>query len=303
MNILRRDGIALAHTESGSGTPPLVFVHGWTCDHTFFAPQVAHFSRSHRVVVVDLRGHGASDAPRQDYTVVGFADDLAWQCAQLGIARPVIVGHSMGGTIALEIAARYPELAAAIVLIDSVILPPPAFVDALRPLGEALRGPCYRQALDQAAAPLFLPTDDAARKARLLARMSLTPQHVAASAFANHLIEYDAVAAAAGCTVPALYIGAAATKADLVRFRAACPRLITGQTVGSGHFSPLEVPEQINAMIERFLAVAVPRRPPSASAACRSKFEERRNCERELRRETHDHQLAPHDRRPGPVFL
>jgi pimeloyl-ACP methyl ester carboxylesterase len=266
MNILRRNGIALAHTVSGSGTPPLVFVHGWACDHTFFAPQMAHFSRSHCVVAVDLRGHGASDAPWQDYTVAGFAGDLAWLCAQRGLERPVIVGHSMGGTIALELAARYPDLPAAIALIDSVILPPPAFIDVLRPLGAALRGQCYGQALARAAAPLFLPTDDATRKARLLARMSLTPQHVAASAFANHLIEYDAAAAAAGCMVPAGYIGAATPMADLARFRAACPQLITGQTVGSGHFSPLEVPEQINAMIERFLVIAVPDRMRAVSA-------------------------------------
>jgi pimeloyl-ACP methyl ester carboxylesterase len=256
---LRRNDITLAHAESGSGTP-LVFVHGWACDHTLFASHVTHFSRSHRVIAVDLRGHGASDAPRQDYPVAGFADDLAWQCTQLGLERPIIVGHSMGGTIALELAARYPNLAAAIVLIDSVILPPPAFVDELRTYAEALSGPCYPQALARAAAPLFLPTDDAARKTRLLARMSLTPQHVAASAFADHLIAYDAHAAAAGCTVPIAYIGAAASMADLARFRALCPQLITGQTVGSGHFSPLEVPEQVNAMIERFLAISAPDR-------------------------------------------
>jgi hypothetical protein len=112
----------------------------------------------------------------------------------------------MEGQVALELAALYHELPAAIMLIDSVILPPPAFVDSLRPVGEALHGPCYRQALEQAVATLFLPTRDAARQRRLLARMSLPPQHVAASAFVNHLIEHDASAAAAGCAVPAAYI-------------------------------------------------------------------------------------------------
>jgi pimeloyl-ACP methyl ester carboxylesterase len=254
---LQRDGISLAHVDYGSGTPPLVFVHGWACDHTVFTMQLAHFSDSQRVVAVDLRGHGASDAPHQDYTVAGFADDLAWQCAQLGIERPIVIGHSMGGTIALELAARYPALPAAIMLIDTVLFPPPATVDALRPLGEALRGSCYRQALERAAAPLFLPDDGAARKVRLLARMSLTLQHVAASAFTHHLIDYDATAAAAACAVPAAYIGTATTMADLARFRAACPRLVTARTLGSGHFAPLVVPEQINAMIDRFVALAM----------------------------------------------
>ena len=47
----------------------------------FFVPQSNYFSRSHRVVAVDLRGHSKSDAPRQDYTMAGYAGDLVWLCA------------------------------------------------------------------------------------------------------------------------------------------------------------------------------------------------------------------------------
>src|SRR5690242_8544380 len=110
MERLVRDGVALAYEVAGTGDPPLLLVHCWTCDHSFFAPQLAHFSGTHRVVNVDLRGHGASDKPRQDYTVAGFADDLAWLCERLGVQKPVVIGHSMGGNIALELAARHPDL-------------------------------------------------------------------------------------------------------------------------------------------------------------------------------------------------
>ena len=58
-----RDGIKLAYEERGSGTPAFVFVHGWTCDRSFFAPQAEYFARKHRVVSLDLRGHGESDKP------------------------------------------------------------------------------------------------------------------------------------------------------------------------------------------------------------------------------------------------
>jgi len=95
---LMRDGVALAYTEAGSGGPPLLLVHCWCGDHTHLDPQFEYFSRSHRVIAVDLRGHGVSDKPVQDYTMAGFADDLAWLRAQLGLAKPVVVGHSMGGT-------------------------------------------------------------------------------------------------------------------------------------------------------------------------------------------------------------
>lgn len=63
-----RDGVRLAHVDVGadvSGQPPLVLINGWTGDHGIFTPQIAHFSRTRRVVAVDLRVHGASDAPEQ----------------------------------------------------------------------------------------------------------------------------------------------------------------------------------------------------------------------------------------------
>ena len=62
MRTMKRDGVALAYDEIGGGTPPILFVHGWGWDHTFLAPQMVLFSHDPRVVCVDLRGHGASDA-------------------------------------------------------------------------------------------------------------------------------------------------------------------------------------------------------------------------------------------------
>jgi pimeloyl-ACP methyl ester carboxylesterase len=170
-----RDGIALAYEETGAGTPPVLLVHGWGCDHSFLAPQAEHFSRNHRVVSVDLRGHGASDAPRQEYTVARFADDLGFLCDRLDLHEAVVVGHSMGGNIALELAARRPDLTAAVAIIDSVAFPPPALLEALRPLADALRGPGYVEALHAAVSPLFLPVDDPGRKARILTAMERRP--------------------------------------------------------------------------------------------------------------------------------
>jgi hypothetical protein len=71
------------------------------------------------------------------------------------------------------------------------------------------------------------------------------------------MLEYDATLAAAACTVPVLCVASAHPIADLTQFRAVCPSLVTGQTVGAGHYHQLEVLEQVNAMIERFIAIAV----------------------------------------------
>jgi pimeloyl-ACP methyl ester carboxylesterase len=255
MNSAYNNGSSLAYAESGAGPKSMLFVHGWACDHTTFEAQIDYFRYSHRVVAVDLKGHGASDAQHQEYTVSGFADDLASLCRELRLDRPIVVGHSMGGTIALDLAARYGNLLSAVVLIDSVILPDPAFLEALRPFAQALDGDQYRNALRQTVSTLFLESDDQWRKAKLLSAMAAVPQHVLASAFRNHITEYDAAPAAERCRLPIAYIAAAARLADLDRFRDLCPQLMIGQTLGSGHFSPLEVPDQVNDMIERFCAI------------------------------------------------
>jgi pimeloyl-ACP methyl ester carboxylesterase len=258
MHTLMRDGVVLAYDEAGQGDPPILLVHCWTGDHTFFAPQMAHFSGAHRVVAVDLRGHGASDKPQQDYTVEGFADDLAWLCDQIGLQQSVVVGHSMGGNVALELARRYPDVPVAIVLVDSAIVPPAGLIEAVEALAASLRGPGYREAQRRFMGDLtFLPTDDPRDKARIIDLMSAAPQHVMGNALEHHILHWDGAGAAAACKVPALYIGAATPLADVARFRELCPHLIVGQTVGAGHFNNQLVPEQVNAMIDRFLDTTV----------------------------------------------
>jgi len=261
MRILRRDGVALCFTEAGSGTPPLLFVHGWTCDRSFFNPQFEHFCRSHRVVAVDLRGHGASDKPEQDYTMAAFADDLAWLCEQIGLHKPVVVGHAMGGLVAIDLAARYPDVPAAIVTLATPVLLTEAACDQLLPVVAALHTADYRQAQRRMVAQgLFLPSDDPVRKAEILDRMSSAPQHVMASAF-EHMVAYYRDMPVAACRVPWLALFASWIP-DVAQLRGLCPHVVTGQTVGAGAFHQLEVPGQVNAMIERFLAVSL---KPSSS--------------------------------------
>ncbi len=257
MEQLKRDGIALFYEEAGKGAPPILLIHGLAGDHTFMTPQFEHFRRNHRVVSVDLRGHGQSDKPQQDYTIAEFADDLAWLCRELGIYKPVLIGHSLGGMIALDLAARYPDVPAAIVALDATILPPAGTDAFLQPVTQGLRTPAYREVLRQFMEFNFAPTDDPQRKARLLDQMTSAPQHVVASAWEG-MFAWDSAAAAAACKAPVLYIDSGTPNADLLRFRELCPQLVIGKVMGSGHFLELEVPEQVNAMIDRFLAITLP---------------------------------------------
>jgi pimeloyl-ACP methyl ester carboxylesterase len=113
-----RDGLRLCYERAGSGELELLFVPGWYCDHTFFAPQFDYFKRTHTVTALALRGCGSSDSPRGGYEIPSLADDIAWFCAEVGIERPVVIDHSLGGNIAIELGARHPSLPRALVADD-----------------------------------------------------------------------------------------------------------------------------------------------------------------------------------------
>ena len=120
MVMLELNGTRLAAFESGAGDPPFVFIHGFACDHTFWEPQVADLSRDHRCVTIDLRGRGQSPA-QGPYHVTQQADDVAGVIRTLGFGPSIIVGHSLGGLVALLLNERHAELVLGIVAGDSPI--------------------------------------------------------------------------------------------------------------------------------------------------------------------------------------
>jgi len=261
MPFLHRDEVALYHERTSGDGPPVVLIHGWCCDHTFFAPQAAHFAKAgHAVIALDLRGHGRSDKPDQNYPISAFADDVVWVCGQLGLSRPLLVGHSMGGIVAFDVACRHPDLPGAVVMLDSAVVLPASARVAIPEVLERLSGPDYAATLHWLVnGAFFLPTDDAVRRARILDVMAAAPQHVMAAAYAG-LADYDAGAVASRFKAPSLYIAAnePSPRADMDRLAALVPHMLRGQTVGAGHFCQLEVPEQINAMIDRFFDILLP---------------------------------------------
>ncbi len=256
MGQLVRDGVALVHDQTGRGDPPLVFIHGLACHRGFWSAQVHYFAPRHRVLAVDLRGHGESDAPEEPYTVAALADDVAWTCAQIGIERPVAVGHSLGGLVALEFAASHPEHVRAAVLIDSVLLPAGDREHVVDELVAALHTAGAERALRDYYAAFFGPDDDPETTAWIMEEVVRTPPHVTRSVWEESLRSWDDAEALRRCRVPLLYLDAGTPNADLARAASLAPQLVVGRTVGSGHFSPLEVPDQVNAMLARFLAIS-----------------------------------------------
>jgi pimeloyl-ACP methyl ester carboxylesterase len=120
---LSADGSPISYAVKGRGEPTIVFVHCWTCDHTFWQHQFAYFSQQHRVVWLDLAGHGLSGSTRSDYTMPAFGEDVAAVVNKVGGNRVVLVGHSMGGPVAMEAARILGDKVVAVVGVDTFYTP------------------------------------------------------------------------------------------------------------------------------------------------------------------------------------
>jgi pimeloyl-ACP methyl ester carboxylesterase len=244
--------LRLYYERAGSGEPELVFVPGWCCDWTTFKPQFDYFAQAHTVTALDPRGFGKSDRPESGYHVRDFADDLASFCERIGIEKPVVVGHSLGGMIAVELAARYPSLPRALVLVDpGPIDPLPETVKFFAAAADQLEGPSGEEV--RRLWTEGFGTRDPELAQGITDLMCATPLPTAAAVIRN-LNDWNGVGALSLCDLPILLLRRSLGEA--VRLLAIKPDLQLGITVGAGHFHQLEVPEQVNAMIERFLQLA-----------------------------------------------
>jgi pimeloyl-ACP methyl ester carboxylesterase len=80
----------------GEGALVLVFVHGWSCDRSYWKGQLEPFSQHYKVVAIDLAGHGASGKERKNYTIESFGADVAAVVNKLNLQHIILIGHSMG---------------------------------------------------------------------------------------------------------------------------------------------------------------------------------------------------------------
>ena len=117
------DGSSITYGVRGQGNITIVFVHCWTCNHEFWRPQIESFSKKHKVVWLDLAGHGLSNSNRQEYTMSAFGEDVAAVVNKIGGDNVVLVGHSMGGPVAIEAAKLLGDKVIGVVGVDTFYTP------------------------------------------------------------------------------------------------------------------------------------------------------------------------------------
>jgi len=114
------DGAEIPYVVSGSGEITVVLVHCWMCDRTFWDAQVPVLQGTYRVIALDLPGHGEGSQVRESWSIEGFGQDVAGLLEHLDLQKVVLVGHSMGGPVALKAASLAGGRVRGIVAVDTL---------------------------------------------------------------------------------------------------------------------------------------------------------------------------------------
>ena len=116
-------GHKIAYYEAGQGSP-VILIHGLGADSRHWAANIGPLSRRFRAIAVDLIGYGQSDKPLMRYTPANFAEYMRGFLQAIGVPKASLVGNSLGGWVALELAIRHPQMVDKLVLVDSAGLRP-----------------------------------------------------------------------------------------------------------------------------------------------------------------------------------
>ncbi|MFH9613098.1 alpha/beta fold hydrolase [Streptomyces pratensis] len=111
-------GYRRAYRIAGEG-PAILLIHGIGDSSATWAEVIPELARRNTVIAPDLLGHGASDKPRADYSVAGYANGIRDLLGVLGIERATLVGHSLGGGVAMQFAYQYPERTDRLILVSA----------------------------------------------------------------------------------------------------------------------------------------------------------------------------------------
>jgi pimeloyl-ACP methyl ester carboxylesterase len=253
-------GIRLWYVDAGSG-PPLVLVHGLGGSSADWESQVAEFARDHRVIAPDLRGYGMSER-RGPFAVKQFAADVGALLDELGIGRCILVGHSMGGAVAMQLALDDPQRIDKLVLTNTL----PSF----RPRGLEQRLMLWSRLVlmslfgpgrlgRRVAAQLYPGPELAALRDRAGERSARNGRRVYLATLWQ-LARWSAQERLRELRMPTLVMAAERDYFDSALFRRFIAELpdnaVSEVFAGTRHGLPLEAPQRFNARLRSFLGAA-----------------------------------------------
>jgi pimeloyl-ACP methyl ester carboxylesterase len=255
------DGVPIRFDTDGLGKPALVFVHGWSCDRTYWRNQIVAFSTRHLVVSLDLAGHGDSGLERRQWSIPAFGQDVAAVVRKLDLEEVVLVGHSMGGSVILETAELLGDRVVGLVPVDTFFnvdsrLSPEQADQFLKPFRADFRAATRRYLSDH----MFVENTDPVLKETIVSDLSLAHPSVAVESL-GELLTYDTPTALRRLRAPICCINSERyeTRVDIARKYTLLFEVESIPAVG--HFPMMEKSEDFNRhlgeVIQRFVPATI----------------------------------------------
>jgi pimeloyl-ACP methyl ester carboxylesterase len=177
-----------------------------------------------------------------------------------GIGQAVLCGHSFGGSLAVEVAAAYPDRIAGVALLDPVLLFPAPVRSGATALASALESDGWRPALEGYFSALLSPDDPPDVRSKVVADLAGVDRVLAAQVMRAGMAA-DGSAALARVQCPVLVMRRPETPIDIARLQELQPHASVVEPVGTGHWMTISVPDQVNRVLDRFLATLATAEP------------------------------------------
>ena len=251
-----RDGVQIHYASGGNGSPALVFIHGWNCDRSYWSAQLPFFVATHQVVAIDLAGHGDSGINRKTWSMANFGADVAAVADALQLEDIILVGHSMGGPVALEAAKLLKGRVKMVIGADTLSDVSQRYAD------EQLEGMLGAMAADFTGtveslvrSSFFLPTSDPALIDQIARDMSAAPPAAGIGAFEGFArwFDEDSEKTLADVDVPIRLINSDYRPTNTLAGQALTASFEATLMSGVGHFVMQEDPAQFNAIMAELL--------------------------------------------------
>jgi pimeloyl-ACP methyl ester carboxylesterase len=250
------DGVHVQYRIYGSGEPALVFIHGWSGDSNYWREQIPAFKGKYTLVMVDLAGHGGTDGNRNDWSIPRFGQDVATALSAVPNQRVILIGHAMGGPVALEAARLLKSRVIGIIGVDTfksigAPLPSKAQVDeVMKPFETDFIGSTRALVADH----LFVKGANPQLAQKIAYDMSLSPPRVAVPSL-RALLVYDFAEPLKELTVPIVAINSdLGEPVNETRIRKVLPKFHAVTLAGDGHFLMMEDAQRFNPALEAEVA-------------------------------------------------
>ncbi len=247
------DGIEINYYEYGQKGPILVFVHGWSCDASYWREQVEYFKEKYHVVLIDLAGHGRSGSKRENYTMEAFGQDVKAVVESIGTEKVVLIGHSMGVLVIAEAARLMSEKTIGLVAVDDLQnveypLGEEQFKEMTTPFKEDFKQGVRGFVVD------MLRSDNSPVNEWVVSDMSLADPKVAVSAMNGSLGGYltgDVAKLFDELDVPVVAVNTDLWPTDVEANRRHIKDFELIELDGLDHFLMLKAPERFNPALEQ----------------------------------------------------